>query len=462
MLKAAEDHYEEHHSEMESDTNLSFQTSILIGTSIRPKIYGGNSMLDLQKPISERYHLQQLLHHGYMSDVYLAYDQHLQCDVAIKLVCNDQNESRLRLQGEIQTLSSLSHDHILPILDYGEYGMYHYLVMPYCKQGTLLKHISKEILTEEEAGRILSQVTSALHFAHNHSIIHRDIKPSNILLVNDIDPHVYLADFGLAKAMAAGSDITQTGFLIGTPDYMAPELIDKPESVSSDIYALGILLYHMLTGQPPFRGGSPLAVLWKHVREQPIPPSHLNPAITPPVEQVILRALHKDPQQRFPDAKALAQAYMNALQSSQQTKGSLRPPIFELDPAHMTLKKIDRKILPAAALQSAPIVWWRNHHHTIQRAILSIALMAMFIIPLSLGFLLGRERVQVSPAFSANTQLASVLHQAPHASSPQPTPTVHPSSGKAIPQHVTPSAPYHKHKHPHHKNGNDNANAIEA
>ena len=417
-------------------------------------------MLDLQEPISERYHIQQLLHHGFMSDVYLAYDQHLQCDVAIKLVCNDQTESRLRLQSEIQTLSSLSHDHILPILDYGEYGTYHYLVMPYVRQGTLLKHISKEILTEEEAGRILSQVTSALQFAHEHGIVHRDIKPSNILLDNDIDHYVYLADFGLAKAMAEGSDITQTGCLIGTPDYMAPELIDKPESVSSDIYALGILLYHMLTGRPPFRGTSPLAVLWKHVHEQPILPSHLNPVISPPIEQVILRALRKDPQQRFPSAMALAQAYANALQSSQQTKPSHRLPIFEPEPAYLTLKKVDRKILPTAALQSAPIVWWRNHHHTIQRAIISLALVAMFIIPLSMGFLLGREKAQVTPAFSA--QLASDLHKAAAlVSTPRSTPTVYPSSGKTIPQHLTPSVLHHKHKHPHRKNGNDKANAIE-
>ncbi len=418
-------------------------------------------MLDLQEPISERYHLQQLLHHGFMSDVYHAYDQHLQCDVAIKLVCNDQTESRLRLQSEIQTLSTLSHDHILPILDYGEYGTYLYLVMPYLKQGTLFKRISKEILTGEEAGRILTQVTSALQFAHDHGIVHRDIKPSNILLDSDNDHYVYLADFGLAKVMDKGSDLTQTGCLIGTPNYMAPELIDKPESVSSDIYSLGILLYHMLTGQPPFRGITPLAVLWKHVYEKPIPPSHLNPAISPPVEQVILRALHKDPQQRFPDAKALAQAYTNALHSSQQTKISLRLPVFEPEYAYITLKKVDGKISPAATLQSAPIVWCRNHLHAIQRTIISLALVALFIIPLSLGFILGRERAQVSPAISANTQLASVLHQAPHASSPRPTSTVYPSSGNTIPQHVTLSAPHYKHKHPHHKNGNDNAKAIE-
>jgi serine/threonine protein kinase len=425
-------------------------------------------MLDLQGPISERYYIQHHLHHGYMSDVYHAYDQHLQCDVAIKLVRHDQNESRLRLQSEIHTLSSLSHYYILPILDYGEYGMCHYLVMPYCKQGTLLKRISKEILTEEEAGRILIQVSSALQFAHNHGIIHRDIKPSNILLVNDSDPHVYLADFGLAKAMAAGSDITQTGCLIGTPEYMAPELIDKPESVNSDIYALGILLYHMLTGQPPFRGSSPLAVLWKHVRERPIPPSHLNPAITPPVEQVILRALHKDPQQRFPDVMTLAQAYASAHHLSQHKKDSPGLPMFGSDTAHIPLKKVDRMLSQAAAPKLAPIVRRRNHHHTLRSTIISLALVAMFIIPLTLGFLVGRDKFEVSPAFSAS--FASALHKsAPHVSSPppapyvasqSPNPNVFPARGKKFPPRIKPSVLQHKHKHPHHKNGKDSVSAI--
>jgi serine/threonine protein kinase len=416
----------------------------------------GKHMLYLQEPISERYRLQQHLHHGMMSDVYLAYDEHLQCNVVMKLVSNDQTESRLRLQSEIQTLLTLSHDHILPILDHGEYNTYHYLVLPYMKQGTLLKRISNGRLTEEEAGNILAQVTSALQFAHEHGIVHRDIKPSNILLDGVHKQFAYLADFGLAKAMGKGSDLTQTGCLIGTPEYMAPELIDKPESISSDIYTLGILLYHMLTGRPPFRGNSPLTVCWKHLRELPVPPSHLNPAITTAVEQVILRALHKDPQQRFPGAKALAQAYTNALQSSKHRKVPLAVPTFDPSQAHITPRQVDRKILPAVPLQVAPIPWWQNYRHTIHRAIVSLALVVMFILPLSLGFLLGRERAQVPLVYSA--QFASDLHLAPHASTPttQPTQTPHPSSGKTIPQQSTPSSPHQKHKHQHHhKNGND-------
>jgi serine/threonine protein kinase len=427
-------------------------------------------MLDLHEPISERYHLQQHLHHGSMSDVYLAYDEHEQSDVAIKLVCNDQTESSLRLQSEIRALRTLSHDHILPILDHGECNTYRYLVMPYMQQGTLLKRLSTGRLTEAEAGSILTQVTSALQFAHDHGIIHRDIKPSNILFAGNQAPHVYLADFGLAKALGKGSDLTQTGCLIGTPEYMAPELIDKPESVQSDIYALGILLYHMLTGHPPFRGNSPIVVLWKHLRELPVPPSRLNPAITPSIEHVILNALHKDPQRRFPGAISLAQAYANALQSTQHAKVLTVFPKLETEPApeHIPLKKIHTKLVSATLLTTAPIQRRQNHRFHFQRAIVSLALVAMFIIPLSLGFLLGRERTQIAVAFSAGTQFASTLHQASHGPTPRPTQTIHqttqtvyPLSGKAIPKRPPPAS-HHKHKHKHnHENGNDHTDVAE-
>lgn len=423
-------------------------------------------MLSLQEPISMRYHLLQHLHHGSMSDVYLAFDELHQKDVAIKLVSNDQSESNLRLQSEIQALSTLSHNHILPILDQGECDLYRYMVMPYMKQGTLLERISKGRLTEQEAGNILIQLTNALAFAHEHGIVHRDIKPSNILFDSDKDLHVYLADFGLAKAIGKGSDLTQTGCLIGTPEYMAPELIDKPESVRSDIYALGILLYHMLTGQAPFRANSPLAVLWKQVRELPIPPSNLNVAITPPIEQVILQALDKDPQKRFSDAEALAQAYTDAIESTKQAKAIQATPSIEPTPARITLQKIDTKLLSATLRATAPIRRLQNQRNPFQRTIVSLVLLAICIIPLSLGFLLGRERTQVPVAFSAGTQFASVLHQSPHASTPQPThtpQTAYPLSGQTIPQRYTPP-PHHnyKHKHKHyHKHGKDNENTLE-
>lgn len=427
-------------------------------------------MLELQELFSDRYFIHRHLHHSYMSDVYLAHDQHLQCDVAIKVVFHEQAEARLRLESEIQALSSLVHNHILPILDHGEYGMYHYLVMPYFKQGTLRKRILKAVLTQEEAGRILDQVAGALQCAHDHAILHRDIKPSNILVSDEDDLYVYLADFGLAKTISAGSEITQTGCLIGTPEYLAPELIDEPESVSSDIYSLGILLYHMLTGQPPFSGTTPLAIVWKHIREQPIPPSQLNPAITPPIERVILRALQKDPKKRFMSAKALSQAYSNALKPSQQANAYPGKPIFEPQPVSITLKKVEAKLLPVVSQQSAAIVRSRNSNRTLRRAMFSLALVAMFMIPFSLGIIVGRERDQVTPALSA-VQFASALHksslqggatspQTPGAATSSSTPPSSPSKGKSNSQYHVPPAVHGKHKHQHHKH--DNENAIES
>ena len=277
-----------------------------------------------------------------MSDVYLAFDERLQREVAIKLVSDDQPEATQRLQHEIRTLRTLSHEHMVPLLDHGTHEGSHYLVMPYLKQGTLRDRLARGRLTQEEAGHILVQVTRALHYAHTQGIVHRDLKPSNMLLDGTLHPHVYLADFNLAKAVGKGSDLTQTGIVIGTPAYMAPELIEKPESVSSDIYALGVVLYRMLTGRVPFSGSSPLAVLWKHAHEVPVPPSSLHPAISAPVEQVILRALQKDPQHRFPSAEALAKAYTHALRSS-QISAVVRPAVQPLEPT-VTYRACQRAI----------------------------------------------------------------------------------------------------------------------
>jgi serine/threonine protein kinase len=261
------------------------------------------------------YHLMSLLGHGGMAEVYLAFDEYLHREVAIKVVHGSRTAELARFHREAEMLGSLDHEHILPVFEYGEQGPWHYLVMPYLSHGTLRERVEASgPLSEEEAGLLLEQIASALQYAHERGILHRDIKPSNILLRDDA--YAYVADFGIARALGQESDLTQTGVVIGTPEYIAPELLEQPANVGSDIYALGILLYYMLTGQVPFSGPSTLAILQQHVNAPPARPSQLNPAISMPVEQVVLAALEKDPQQRFRTPQAMAHAYRLALQQS--------------------------------------------------------------------------------------------------------------------------------------------------
>lgn len=306
-----------------------------------------------------RYHLLRRSGRGGMSEVYLAHDELMEREVAIKVVSSGHADYVERFRREVQAIANLSHKHILPAFDTGEHDHWYYLVMPYIEQGTLRDRLERGPLTLEEAGEILQQIASALQFAHDHGIIHRDIKASNILLRDD--HYTYLADFGLAKTLEGGSELTQTGSLLGTPEYMAPELAEGPATTTSDIYALGILLYQMVTGRVPFTAETPLAIYWKQIREQPIPPSRLNPAIPRPVEEVILRALEKDPRRRFKTALALAYAYMQALTVPDSNETEVMPPLEEKvvppspSSAAQVQKQAGKLFLPGYPPESPPL-----------------------------------------------------------------------------------------------------------
>lgn len=259
-----------------------------------------------------RYQLQHCIGQGGMAEVYLALDKNLHREIAVKLVHRGRTEDLARFRREVEMLAPLAHEHILPVYDSGQEGPWHYLVMPYISHGTLSDRLdTRGPLTPGEAGILLDQLASALQYAHDHGILHRDIKPSNILLRDDA--YAYLTDFGIAKSFTQADSLTQTGSFIGTPEYMAPELFETQATQGSDIYALGVVLYAMLIGKPPFTGPHPLAIAQKQLHEPPIPPSQINPAISPAVEQVLLCALEKDPQRRFQGARAFANAYHNAL-----------------------------------------------------------------------------------------------------------------------------------------------------
>ncbi len=259
-----------------------------------------------------RYELRQRIATGGMSEVYLGYDRRVRRYVAVKVLYASADAFVRRFEREAVAVGTLSHEHILPLYDFGEQRPWYYLVMPYIEGGTLRDYLFKrERLTLEEAGSILEQIASALQHAHQHGVVHRDVKPSNILLRPD--GYAYLVDFGLAKAKMEAEALTHDGAMIGTPEYMAPEQSNGKHDYRSDIYSLGVILYQMLTGRVPFTAESPVAISLKHIQLTPPAPTQFNEAITPAVEAVILKAMAKDPEERYQDTSEFAEAYITAL-----------------------------------------------------------------------------------------------------------------------------------------------------
>ncbi len=394
-------------------------------------------IMELEGKVVDHYHIQQRLARGGMSEVYLAQDEHTGQNVALKMVCRDDEEHVGRFQRELTTLGKLAHAHILPVMEQGTYGSWHYCVMPYLERGALRQRLTQGPLSLEEAGRILQQVAEALQYAHEHGLLHRDIKPSNILL--DEVGHVYLADFGLAKDMSLQSSITQTGVLIGTPEYMAPELAEQPAATSSDIYALGIVLYQMLSGCLPFQGNSPLAIYWKQIYEPPPPPSLLNPAIPASIERVVLRALVKDPAQRFSSAQALAGAYIQALQSTQHEQASL-----SFASPQGTLPPPSQRIVPVCPVTA--------HQYGMRQVLVALAaVLFLFVMPAVLGFVLYTNSLpgQAPLAVGASAHFMNMGRAvevptpiiASRTPTPQPTyPTTHHTTSSGHPQISPPSS----------------------
>jgi eukaryotic-like serine/threonine-protein kinase len=253
------------------------------------------------------YHLIKHLKQGGMSTVYLGYHIRTRAYVAIK-VADSSSVDRKMLYREREVMQALEHKHIVPCLDAGEYGRYYYLVMPYLRGGTLEDMLDGSVLTLEEACIILEQLTSALAYIHALGLLHRDIKPSNILF--DQDHKLYLTDFGIVTWL--GEKPGYDGHMLGTPQYIAPEIFEGYVDERSEVYSVGILLYQMLTGYVPFDGSSDQICL-DHWETRPLAPSLLNPSLPRPVERVILRALEKDPFHRYQTIDDLLHAYHKAV-----------------------------------------------------------------------------------------------------------------------------------------------------
>jgi TolB-like protein/tetratricopeptide (TPR) repeat protein len=271
----------------------------------------------LAAALSDRYPIERELGRGGMATVYLAHDVKHARQVAIKVLHPDLAASigADRFVREIEIAARLAHPHILPLFDSGEADGFLYYVMPYVDGESLHDRLQRTgPLPLAEVVRLTEQVASALSYAHEQGVIHRDIKPGNILLAGD---QAIVADFGIARAVAAagGTRITGTGLAIGTPAYMSPEQAFGSASIdtTTDVYALGCVVYEMLAGHPPFEGATPQALMGQHALET-VPGLHLSDAgLTASVERVVLRALAKEPGDRFQTAGGLAVALAGAI-----------------------------------------------------------------------------------------------------------------------------------------------------
>ena len=271
----------------------------------------GVSPDQLAAALSDRYKIERELGSGGMATVYLAHDVRHDRKVALKVLKPELAAviGAARFLAEIKTTANLQNPHILPLHDSGAIDGTVYYVMPFIEGESLRDRLTREKqLPVPDAIRITTAVADALDYAHSHKVIHRDIKPENILLQGG---HALVADFGIAlAARTADSRMTETGMSLGTPHYMSPEQAMGERDIDSrtDIYALGCVLYEMLTGQPPFTGPTAQSIVAKVITEQPVPPSRLRGTVSETLDDAVLTALEKLPADRFPTARAFASA----------------------------------------------------------------------------------------------------------------------------------------------------------
>jgi hypothetical protein len=281
-----------------------------------------------------RYHRLRLLGSGGMGEVYLMQDMRVSRQVAIKVIRSEgapypdsdaaRDAARL-FQREARAIAALEHPNILPLYDFGEEtgdgATITYMVMPFCTEGSLAGWLqqrgSASLPSPQDIANLVEQAADALQHAHDHQVIHLDVKPSNFLLrsnkKNPNRPTLLLADFGIARSSATAASSSRT--IRGTPTSMAPEQWSSEPVPATDQYALAVMTYEMLAGRPPFVGGME-QLMYQHFHTQPSPPSTFNPQLPAAIDLVILRALAKKPEDRFPSIAAFASAFEQAAQMS--------------------------------------------------------------------------------------------------------------------------------------------------
>ncbi len=388
---------------------------------------------------------------GGMATVYKAYHAAVDRYVAIKIISNQlagNAEFLKRFQQEARLIAKLEHPHILPIHDFGEAEGVPYMVMRYLEAGTLKERLKTNALTLAEIDRLFSQLADALQYAHENGVIHRDIKPSNVML--DKRGTVFLTDFGVAKMLEGSSGLTATGTVTGTPDYMSPEQAQGLKVDNrSDVYSLGIVLFEMLTGHVPFEAETPLAVLFKQIQEPPPPLSIVRPDLPYQLEAVLLKALTKNPADRFASITNFHEAWKRAIASIAivQERPTVPPPTqlpqaVDVLPPELVAVPAAAPTLPAAAAptieaQAAPVQAPTRKRFPwlgLGLGLLALIIVTTAALALVRASLLRRDQVRLS----AQATLVSLGQTRESASPTPPLPTIVATS---LPQVATGSGP---------------------
>jgi len=289
-----------------------------------------------------RYQITEVIEHGGMTTVYKGHEIEGDQVVAIKVLSpylSQDPDGKGRFQREAMVLHKLQHPNIIPILSHGEVNNRPYIIMPFLTAGTLKDRLHEGPLKPEEGARLMSQISSALVFAHQNGVVHRDLKPSNIMLTDSGD--ALLTDFGLAHVFGASQSLTGSA-LIGTPAYMSPEQCTGGTiDTQSDQYSLGVMLYQLTTGRLPYDSDSPMGIMIQHLNE-PVPqPRSVSANLPEPVEMVLIKSMNKDPAKRFGSVAEMNETFQQALVESLDPTGKLRPAPVYLDNTTKILESPD-------------------------------------------------------------------------------------------------------------------------